>query len=168
MKPISFTNLWNSYPTTDSPCSSAKGPNFSNQCAIRVGVALAKQGISGKILGARCCWHHDKKEGHVLAAEELVSALVKVHHLGIGKPIELDAKGFKSKIAGKTGIIFFKDYWMRDKDKEGRPTGDHVDLWNGTRLTARSSWLRVNLGIVILGVWSDFEKSKCVRFFEVK
>jgi hypothetical protein len=35
-------------------------------------------------------------------------------------------------------------------------------------LTARSSWLRVNLGIVIPGVWSDFEKSKCVRFFEVK
>lgn len=27
---------------------------------------------------------------------------------------------------GKTGIIFFKDYWRRENEKT--PSGDHIDL----------------------------------------
>ena len=67
---------------------------------------------------------------------------------------------FKAKIAGKKGIIYFEDYWLRPEDRPERPTGDHIDLWNGSRLTEVSSWLRVQLGISYEGVWSDLEKAK--------
>ena len=34
----------------------------------------------------------------------------------------------------KSGIIFFKDYYGPSQQ------GDHIDLWNGSRLTSRVSW----------------------------
>jgi hypothetical protein len=47
----------------------------------------------------------------------------------IQKPIKFKGKdGFK-KISGKKGINFFKDYYGPGNQ------GDHIDLWNGTRLT---------------------------------
>ena len=33
------------------------------------------------------------------------------------------------------GIIFFNGYWWRTTDTT-RPTGDHIDLWNGWRTSA--------------------------------
>lgn len=36
------------------------------------------------------------------------------------------------------GIVYFADYWARNARKKasGKPTADHIDLWNGSRLTA--------------------------------
>jgi len=66
------------------PCSKK---DFPDQCAIRVGVALAKCGfdvtklqIGGKL---RFCWQHSKREGHILAAEELANALDRTRIPGI-------------------------------------------------------------------------------------
>jgi hypothetical protein len=166
-KSLVFKDLWNAYPS-DPPCSSDGKPNHSNQCAIRVGTALAKCGVNTSALGVAHCWHHEHSAGHVLRAEELANALTDRNVPGVGKRQNLEAKGYASKIAGKTGIIFFKDYWMRDRDRDGVPTGDHIDLWQGRRMTSRASWLRVQLGIVMPGMWEDLEKAKCVYFWEVK
>lgn len=103
----------------------------------------------------------------MLAAEELAAGLKRAHLDGIGEAQVFDGKDFREKIAGKKGIIFFKDYWMRSADNPGSPTGDHIDLWNGSRLTDLSSWVRVRFGLTIPDVWSDFEKSKHIAFWKV-
>lgn len=165
MATLKFENLWDNYPH-NKPCSN----DFQNQCAIKVGAALAKSGVDTKRLvpGKRHCWHHGVADGHILAAEELAAGLQKVSLPGIGRTTSLTPVNYKSAIAGKTGIIFFKDYWMRSVDKEGAPTGDHIDLWNKNRITDWSSWLRIQFGVVIPDVWSDFEKAKKILFWEVK
>ncbi len=134
-KKAKFKELWANYPSKP-PCNS----KFSNQCAIKVGSALASIGVDTTALvpTKRHCWFHNKKEGHVLAAEELVEGLRRVRINGIETAIELPGEGYASKVPGKQGIIFFQNYWMRDIDKPGSPTGDHIDLWNGSRLT---DWL---------------------------
>lgn len=164
MKKIKFKELWDNYPD-DPPCNS----QFKNQCAIKVGASLAKSGVdTTKLVSSkRHCWQHNKNEGHVLAAEELAAGLKGSNVFGIEKAIDVPGGGYATKIAGKTGIIFFKDYWSRSNDKPGVPTGDHIDLWNGSRLTDWSSWIRVQMGIVVPGVWSDFEKATKILFWRI-
>lgn len=166
MKTVKFKELWKNYPD-DYPCNKK---TFSNQCAIKVGSALAKCGVKTITLvpKKRHCWFHGENEGHVLSAEDLAAGLKKVKIPGISSVIALDAVGYKTKIAGKKGILFFRDYWLRSEDRPERPTGDHIDLWNGSRLTDVSSWFRVQFGIVYDGVWSDFEKSKTVLFWKIE
>ena len=165
MSPVKFKELWKFYPT-DAPCDKKE---FSNQCAIKVGSALSKCGVKTTTLVPknRHCWHHKENEGHVLSANELATGLRKTKIPGIASAIEVKATNFKAQIAGKKGIIYFEDYWLRAEDRPERPTGDHIDLWNGSRLTDVTSWLRVQLGISYEGVWSDFEKSKKILFWQV-
>lgn len=166
MNAIKFNDLWKSYPK-ESPCGRK---SFSNQCSIKVGAALAKCGVSTTTLVSknRHCWLHKETERHVLSANELAVGLLKVNIPGIGAPVEIEAMSFKAKIAGKKGIIYFEDYWLRPEDRPERSTGDHIDLWNGSRLTDVSSWFRVQLGISYEGVWSDFEKAKKIIFWRVE
>lgn len=165
MKKVKFKELWANYPD-EKPCNK----QFTNQCAIKVGSALAKCGIktTNLVSKSRHCWFHDISEGHILSAEELASGLKTYKVKGISPVLEVDAKDFKSRIAGKKGIIFFKDYWLRSEDRKGSPTGDHIDLWDGSRLTDLTSWIRIQFGITYDGVWSDFEKAKKVLFWRVE
>jgi hypothetical protein len=118
-----FDTFWKNHPTItddDFPCSSKDKKNFDNQCAIRMGECFERSGITTKNLPARRCWFHKNKPGHILAAEELANALEKF-------PIS-------AKIVGKKGVIFFKDYYGAGNQ------GDHIDLWDGSRLTKFSSY----------------------------
>ena len=130
---------------------SMRQKKFSNQCAIKVGASLSKCGVKTTSLVPknRHCWHHKENEGHILSATELANGLRKTKILGIAAAIEIDAAKFKTRIAGKKGIVYFEDYWLRAEDRPERPTGDHIDLWNGSRLTDLTSWLRVQLGTVM-------------------
>jgi hypothetical protein len=67
-----------------------------------------------------------------------------------------------STLSGKTGIIFFRHYWGVNHQ------GNHIDLWDGSKLTARfSSWIRVHLGIVIDGLWSDYRGAEEIWFWPI-
>ena len=164
MEKLSFKKLWDAYPD-DPPCKDT----FTNQCAIKVGAALARNGIDTTRLvdAKRHCWFHQHGEGHVLAAEELAAGLKKARLPGLQTAIVTSGEEFKSRVAGKKGIIFFKDYWLRSNDRPEQPTGDHIDLWNGSRITDWTSWLRIQGGIVIPGIWSDLEKASTVLFWQV-
>jgi len=133
-----FQKLWDNHPTItydDYPCSSNGKKNFPNQCAIRMGECFERSGIKTQKLPVRRCWFHKNQPGHILAAEELANALVKFPiSSNIQKPIKFKGKDGFSKIAGKKGIIFFKDYYGPGNQ------GDHIDLWNGSRLTRFSSY----------------------------
>jgi hypothetical protein len=117
MKP-EFTKLWNSYPPVKSPCD---GP-WGNQCAIRMSLALNGEGaikITKQTYSEPKCAH-----GHARGAESLANHL----SAKLGRPkIYTDGATAKRAIAGDSGIIFFKDCFIRPG--ESVQLGDHIDLW---------------------------------------
>jgi len=168
---IRFKELWENHPTIsgeDNPCSTKGKINFSDQCAIKVGVALSSCGVNtSHIPGARHCWYHEKSQGHVLAAEDLEKGIKQRHIPGTGKMKKIESKDFKKILNGKKGIIFFKDYWARNGETKRNKSGDHIDLWNGSRLTDWKTWARIQLHLSWEGSWSDYRQSKEVWFWAV-
>lgn len=94
-----------------------------------MGVCLDKSGISTQGWSVRRCWQHKGKERHILAAEELAKALSLGSTPGIGKVEKYTGEEGFSKIKGRRGIVFFKNFWGTGLQ------GDHIDLWNGWRMT---------------------------------
>ncbi len=181
---VTFQKLWENHPTitgNDNPCKTNGKSNYPNQCAIRVGVSLAKCGVNAShIPGAEHCWHkHDKSLGHIIRAEELAKGLEKysIFIPGIQKIQKVNPEEFKDTLRGKRGIIFFKNYWRRTnngkKENFRNRSGDHVDLWNGQRITDWWSWARINVRIGNIGAhifnpdWSDYEDSKSIWFWRI-
>jgi len=113
----------------------------------------------------RRCEFGARGNGMVLRAQELADWLNTKPFAHCPTSIQLEGKSFHKKIAARKGIVFFKDYWMRDGEKS--PTGDHIDLWNMDRLTPSwQSFTRFTLGIGrIPGIYSDLENSRSVVFW---
>lgn len=180
---IKFKQLWENHPTItgeDNPCVNRQGKkNFINQCAIRVGVALSKSDVNTALLpGAIHCWHgHAKSEGHVIRAEELANALTKYPIAGLSRVIKVEPENFAKELRGRKGIIFFKDYWQRTnngvEESLRNRSGDHIDLWNGSRLTSWRSWFRIHAVIGRFGPHtfssdtSDYRQAKEIWFWRL-
>ena len=121
----SFINLWNSYPAYPSP-PACDGP-WENQCAIRVSIALCGEHtlkVNASTYTEPRCAH-----GHARGAESLANWLWKKHRMGPPK-IYTNSPADRNALLNKTGIIFYKDFYMQSSDAPGRPSGDHIDLWN--------------------------------------
>ncbi|WP_354354099.1 T6SS effector amidase Tae4 family protein [Variovorax boronicumulans] len=69
-------------------------------------------------------------------------------------------EGFE-KIAGRTGIVFIQNYWG-----EGRQ-GDHIDLWNGRRMTELMSYFRVQWHLSWEGTLTDMRVAQAIWFWQV-
>lgn len=67
--------------------------------------------------------------GHARGAESLANWLWKKNQLGPPKILG-NTPAERNTLLTKTGIIFFKDFYYQPGDSEGRPSGDHIDLWN--------------------------------------
>jgi hypothetical protein len=178
---VRFEQLWNNHPTIvgdPAPCGKAGKPNYHDQCAIRMGVCLTKSGFDLTRIKAPSrltfCAYHDKKEGHTLRAEQLARGLIHfadLHQAGVAAKEDIEPKGFRDAIKGRTGLIFFADYWERAGETFKTRSGDHIDLWDGDRLTSWTSYLRILFNISgHLGPldWSSFEDSRLIWFWEVK
>lgn len=166
---IKFQKLWEAYPTIQgdkTPCKTNGIVNFSDQCAIRLGAALAKNGVktTNLVTKGRHCWQHETSEGHILAAEELANGLARFPIGGVQRKIELATDSFQKEIAGKKGIIFFKDFWTRDGESFRNRSGDHIDLWNGSRLTDWRTWFLISATFNTGGTYS---KSKEIWFWRM-
>ncbi len=176
---LTFAKLWVSHPLNNSETAPARmlkdtefggkiipkgAPSFANQCAIRMAVALREAGISLSQIGnPRVSWFHSKDKMFVLVAQELANGLKPGRIPGLGTLEKVkDPKNFHNELYGRKGIIFFKDYWRRTGQTQ--PTGDHIDVWNGYRTSAKwlmewFSWLGYN---------ENYGKSKEIWFWEVK
>src|SRR5262245_32102309 len=178
---VTFAKLWYGHPINESvqtPCIAPhdlknlegkdipKGfPVFPNQCAIRLGVALKRAGVTANQLGGcRHCDVHPREEMHFITANEVANSIARANLPGFG-PIEkitgADASQFYPKLFGRTGVIYLQDYWKRSG--EVRPTGDHIDLWNGYRSSAK--WLMEWFSW--LGYYSNYAEAKEVWFWKV-
>ena len=181
---VQFKHLWRNHPINESdqtPCIAPKDlislegkkirkglPVYHNQCAIRMGVSLREAGVRpGQITGCATCGAHPPSHMHFIRANELASALARTRIDGVG-PVErirgANTRDFYAKLYGRRGIINIRDYWYRSSDAKGRPTGDHIDLWNGYRPT--SKWLLEWFSW--LGYYSNYAKAREIWFWPVK
>ncbi|MEO1693796.1 MAG: type VI secretion system amidase effector protein Tae4 [Pseudomonadota bacterium] len=179
---IVFRELWYAHPINESvqtPCIAPadgnylgsvvkKGfPTHANQCAIRIGIALKRAGVRpDEITGCLTCGAHDPALMHYIRATEMANALVRARIDGIGRVERLTGNApadFYPQLFGRTGIIFIKDYWHRSVDQQGRPTGDHIDVWNGYRSSAK--WLMEWFSW--LGYYSNYAEAKEIWFWPV-
>jgi hypothetical protein len=170
---VTFDKLWSSFPNGDPPPYIDKKTGlppkgFSNQCSIRASTAIHGAGVEMKSFKGVTV----SVDGNRLAirAEELANWLKSQPFCGLPqKPEDISGEEWDTKIQGRTGIIFFKDYWKRPGEKT--PSGDHIDLWNGSRLTSRlTSFIELTLGIresTFLEL-SNFGKGSQILFWEVK
>lgn len=115
----------------------------------------------------RYCWQHPKSEGHVLAAEEMARALSRASIPGLRAVIKLKPEDFEEVLAGQQGAIFFKDFWRRGSETFGNRSGDHIDLWNGRRLTDWLSYPRIQMGFSVEGTFSSYHDSREICFCRV-
>jgi len=79
---------------------------------------------------------------------------------------EIPPQNFQSLLKGRTGVIFFKDYYQRGSQKFANRTGDHIDLWNKNKIISSSMWWRSV--IEFFNIVSDLNASKKIWFWEVK
>ena len=116
----SFLLLWSNYPDHKvRQCIDG----YANECAIRMSMTLNAE----KTLTVSKYTYTEPKcsHGHARGAESLANWLYKK----IGRPkIYTDPAKAKITLADKTGIIFFKDCFVRDG--ETRKVGDHIDVWH--------------------------------------
>jgi len=98
---VQFIDLWRGHPINESvtaPCvaphdlTNMEGqtvhmgfPVFHNQCAIRLGVALRRAGVSdGQIGGCASCAVHPRTDMHFINASQLANALTHAKPLRNG------------------------------------------------------------------------------------
>lgn len=167
---VAFAALWNNYPSDDTPCRDKSGnvpSGFQNQCAIRVGTALEKSGVLFTTFTGLRCPSAPKNSGRVAGAQALANWLTKGRFPGCPNPEKYTGQTAFDEIEDRTGIIFLANYWQRSTDQGAARTGDHIDLWNGSRMTSTSSWFRVHLGISWDGLWSDYRLASTVLFWPI-
>lgn len=107
-------------------------------------------------------WQKDKPQ-YAIRAQELANWLARPGTLPGASIEKHGGRGVFENIKGKRGIIFFQNYWGPGNQ------GDHIDLWNGARLTDWFTWLRIHarigsFGVHTISAMSDFEKSESVWF----
>lgn len=169
MHAVSFTTVWANYPKQD-PCHDLRGralPGYENQCAIRVGVALERSGVSFHSFRGNRCPGAGPASGMVASAQQLARWLERHPIAGSLKAEKYTGSNLFAKIEDRSGIVFLGDYWRRPTDRAKARTGDHIDLWNGSRFTEFSSWFRVHWGVSYDGFWSDYRRASSALFFPV-
>ncbi|MFH1119814.1 MAG: T6SS effector amidase Tae4 family protein [Bacteroidota bacterium] len=160
---ITFANLWMNYPK-DPPCVNPNGdppPGWSNQCAIKVSVALELSGVSFQSFSGLRCPIDIKMKGMIGSAQQLANWLIKKPFKGCPEVTKINPTSWEIKVSGKTGIIFFKDYWRRKGETRGQGSGDHIDLWKKDTLTpSLQSLLRFRLGIDRMPNFNPFSRGE--------
>ena len=145
---------------------------FSNYCAINLSEALRKSEIKLVKFEGATCWGCDVENGsHAIRATELAKWLLKNNINGVGKVKVLNGSNYADYVRGKTGVIYFEDFWVR-KGQTSR-TGDHIDLWNKNELESIGTfltWIRRTFPGTSEAFFdmSDLTKSKRVYFWEMK
>lgn len=147
---VPFSAIWDGYPSDGHPYKDVKTgkipKGYENQCAIRVSAALHAAGVQMKSFQGATVQLKGKRAA--IVATQLANWMKLMPFCGLPKvPTDATGKDWQDKIKGKTGIIYFENYWRRSGET-GQGSGDHIDLWNKTSLTPSiESTMRFTLGI---------------------
>lgn len=127
---------YDEYVGNSAPC----GRGITNQCAVRMSIALGRSGFGLEGFPDRSRVHSGNGQcntggmPHVLGAHELAVWLSR----SLGSPLIIRPEGGGTgcahafaQIRGKRGIVYFNDCFRRGGSTV--QTGDHIDLFNGTQ-----------------------------------
>ena len=168
---MNFDTIWNNFPDKSvmkASCQNKQATGsspFGNYCAILLSEALIKSGISTQGAKVKKCWSHSGMK-HILLAEEMANWLRTSNYSWLGKLEKINPKSFQNDLEGRTGIIFFKDYWQRGSESFDNRSGDHIDLWKKDEITGSSMFVRSILEF--FGRVSDLNASYEIWFWEIK
>ena len=174
-----FSNLLDNFPSPIfGPSINHTNPNteeetFSNKCAINLSQALIKAGEELKNYQGAKCWNCDENETHAIRAKEMADWLINHPEVTGSEAIELNSENYLEFISGKTGIIYFENYWQRNSDSPNTRTGDHIDIWNKNELES-VGYIMTQFRLAFPGVSenyldaSDLGKSTRILFWPIK
>ena len=166
---VSFATLWRNHPLVTGEKPVLDRTVYPNQCAINLSAALIRSGVDMASFHGTWSWEKNKPK-YPIRAQELANWFAKGGaRLGAktekfsGKEVFGREKG-KSGMSGRSGIVFFQHFWGPGMQ------GNHIDLWNGSRLTDWKSWARINIrignfGLHDLGAGSDYQRAQSVWFW---
>ena len=166
-----FARLWSQHPNVTGEGPLLDKQQYENQCAINVGAALQRAGVALSSYRGAWSWQKDKPK-YPIRAQEMANWLASGASRLATKTEKFGAKEAfgreegKKGMMGRTGIVFFQNYWGTGAQ------GDHIDLWNGSRLTDWRTWARIHVrvgdyGLHNLGAGSDFQKAQSIWFWQV-
>jgi hypothetical protein len=161
-----FATLWINHPLIKGDAPLLDKTQYENQCAINLYAALQRSGVNVMSFRGQLSWQKDKPK-YAIRAQEVADWLASP-----ARPIPTTVEKFagrevfgevkdKRGIKGRTGIVYFQNYWGVGAQ------GDHIDLWNGTRLTDMLSLMRIYARIGSLGLGPDYRKAQSVWFWAV-
>ena len=161
---IHMLRAYQDYRIDSGPC---KG-GYTNQCAVRMSVALERCGFSLDAFDPQRRVHRGRRScrmnvPHVLGAHELARYLTRM----IGPPrIFRGAAGHgaATTLRGQKGIIYFNNCFKRRRT-DARKKGDHIDLWNGMQYF--NQIIHVSAGGGVRARASLFERSDQVWFYSL-
>jgi hypothetical protein len=169
---LKFNKLWEDFPESNvmkaicqNKQSSTSSRPFGNYCAILLSDTLIRSGVSTNTAKVKKCWSHTGMK-HILLAEEMANWLNTANIGGMKKVEKIRPASFQQDLAGRTGIIFFKDYWQRGNESPENRSGDHIDLWNKNEISSSGMFMRSVYEF--FGAVSDLNKSKEIWFWEIK
>jgi len=132
-----FSTLWSNHPVIKGDAPLLDKKVYENQCAINVHAAWIRSGMKLTGYTGVLSWEKDKPR-YAIRAQELANWFASPRS-NLPKVQKFGGKDAFEKIQGRKGIIFFQDYWGAGNQ------GDHIDLWNGSRLTDWRTWARIHI-----------------------
>ncbi len=151
-----FETLWSEHPHVKGNGPLLDENDYPDQCAVNLYASLKASGFDTSAFHGRLSWQKDKPK-YAIAAQELADWFTSK----VGSPEIYTGSEVFEKVSGRTGIIFFRHYWGLGNQ------GNHIDLWNGSRLTAKTSWIRIHFDVSWRGIWTDYRGAKAVWFWPV-
>ena len=155
-----FTTLWNNHPNIKGEEPLLDKKDYENQCAINLYAALERSGVNVTTFHGQLSWQKDKPK-YAIRAQEVANWLATPNGIIAGRVRKFSGKEVFDKIKGKRGVIFFKNYYGPGNQ------GDHIDLWDGRRLTHSISIAQIYLRLGPFGIGSDYRKAESVWFWAV-
>ena len=152
-----FSMVCSEHPTIKGDAPLLDHKVYQNQCAVNLYAALQRSKVDVSTFKGAMSWQKDAPKYAIRAQE--VSDWLDTGACGFGRSTVLPADNPFESISGRTGVVFFQNYYGPGL------SGDHIDLFNSTRMTALSSWPRIHLGIHWQGLWSDYRNSRMIRFW---
>jgi hypothetical protein len=149
------------YKMDSAPCKAG----VTNQCAVRMSVALERCGFSLNAFDPIRRVHRGRSRcqldiQHLLGANELARYLTRLW--GAPERYAGNAAHNAAAVLGtRTGVIYFDNCFRRAGQSQKR--GDHIDLWNGT--TYYNTIIHVGAGGDATANTPLFGRSQAVWFF---
>jgi hypothetical protein len=155
-----FQTIWNNHPNIkgDTPLLDRKV--YANQCAINLSAALIRSDIPLNGFHGALSWQNGRPK-YAIRAQELANWLKTPFPNFSKKFMRLSPKDFSTDLHGQRGIIFFQNYWGPGSQ------GDHIDLWNGSRLTHIRSLAQIYLRVGSFGLGSDYRDAELIWFWAI-